>query len=396
MPRFTPVTHALPVLLYIAAIAACNESPAGVQGDPPADTSGPPIDEVELIGVASGLSSPVHLTAPVGDSRLFIVEKVGRVRIVSGGQLLNTPFLDVSSLVSNGGEQGLLSMAFHPDYASNGYFYIYYTDNNGDTRVARYSVSAGNANVADPTSDKVIFALPQPYGNHNGGLIAFGTDGMLYIGLGDGGGGGDPDGHGQNLGTLLGSLLRIDVDSGDPYGIPADNPFVGNAAALDEIWAYGLRNPWRYSFDAEQGAIYIADVGQNDWEEINVESDMVGGVNYGWNVMEGASCFNAASCNQSGLHIPVLEYANGSEGCAVVGGFVYRGDAINGLGGTYFYSDNCAGWIRSFDLEFGQAARLSQWDLGNIGNVLSFGEDGEGELYVLSANGNVYKFVADR
>jgi glucose/arabinose dehydrogenase len=378
------------------ALVACDESPAGVQDDTPGDTSGPPIDEVELIVVANGLNLPVHLTAPAGDARLFVVEKVGRVRIVASGQLLDDPFLDVSSLVSNGGEQGLLSMAFHPDYSTNGYFYIYYTDSNGDTRVVRYSVSAGNANVADPTSGKVIFALSQPYGNHNGGLITFGHDGMLYIGLGDGGSGGDPDGHGQNLGTALGSLLRIDVDGGDPYGIPADNPFVGDAAALDEIWAYGLRNPWRYSFDAEQGAIYIADVGQNDWEEINVESDMVGGVNYGWNVMEGTSCFNAASCDQSGLHIPVLEYATGSEGCAVVGGFVYRGDAINGLAGTYFYSDNCSGWIRSFDLEFGQAARLLQWELGSVGNVLSFGEDGEGELYILSANGSVYKLVPDR
>jgi glucose/arabinose dehydrogenase len=286
-------------------------------------------------------------------------------------------------------------MAFHPAYDTNGYFYVYYTDTNGDTRVVRYTVS-GNANVADASSAKVIFALDQPYSNHNGGLITFGPDGMLYIGLGDGGDGGDPLGHGQNLGTLLGSLLRIDVDSGDPYAIPSDNPFVSNAAALDEIWAYGLRNPWRYSFDPEQGAIYIADVGQNSREEINVESDAVGGVNYGWNVMEGSTCYQAASCDQTGLHQPILEYSTGSTGCAVVGGFVYRGDDINGLDGTYFYSDNCSGWIRSFDLEFGQAARLSQWEVGNLGNVLSFGQDSDRELYVLSANGNVYKFVPDR
>ena len=395
MFRFGPMSFVVPSLCCVLASAACNESPVETQDGPPADTSGPTLDDVELTGVATGLTLPVHLTAPDGDPRLFVVEKVGRVRIVSNGQLLGTPFLDVSSLVSNGGEQGLLSMAFHPEYATNGHFYVYYTDDSGDTQVVRYSVS-GNANVADPASAKVIFSLQQPYGNHNGGLITFGPDGMLYIGLGDGGDGGDPQGHGQNLGTLLGSLLRIDVDTGDPYAIPADNPFVNDAGALDEIWAYGLRNPWRYSFDPEQGAIYIADVGQSSREEINVQSDLVGGVNYGWNVMEGTGCFNAASCDQSGLHQPILEYATGSDGCAVVGGFMYRGDAINGLDGTYFYSDNCAGWIRSFDLEFGQAARLLQWDLGNIGNVLSFGQDSDGELYVLSANGNVYKFVPDR
>ena len=395
MSRFRPMSFVALFLCCALASAACNETPAEIQDDPPADTIGPTVDEVELTAVATGLSLPVHLTAPVGDPRLFIVEKVGRVRIVANGLLLGDAFLDLSGLVSNGSEQGLLSMAFHPDYSTNGYFYAYYTDTNGATQVVRYTVS-DNANVADPASAKVILTLSQPHSNHNGGLITFGPDGMLYIGLGDGGSGGDPDGHGQNLGTLLGSLLRIDVDSGDPYAIPTDNPFVNDAGALDEIWAYGLRNPWRYSFDPEQGAIYIADVGQNNWEEINVASDMVGGVNYGWNIMEGTSCLNAASCDESGLHQPILEYATGSEGCAVVGGFVYRGDAINGLNGTYFYSDNCSGWIRSFDLEFGETARLLQWDLGNIGNVLSFGQDSDGELYVLSANGNVYKFVPDR
>jgi len=379
------------VLFGFLGGSGCDSSTTDVD-DQNGEDNTPTIDEVELNLVAGGFSTPVHLSAPAGDSRLFVVEKPGRIRLVDGDQVLATPFLDISSLVSNGGEQGLLSLAFHPDYAANGHFYVYYTDNGGATRVVRYTVS-GNSNAADASSAKLILQLDQPAANHNGGLITFGPDGMLYIGLGDGGGAADQYGNGQNLNTLLGSLLRIDVDGGDPYAIPPDNPFVSDVNARDEIWAYGLRNPWRYSFDEDQAALYIADVGQNTWEEVNVESAAVGGLNYGWNVMEGNGCFNAVNCNSAGMVLPVLQYGNGVEGCAVVGGFVYRGSAITGLAGTYFYSDNCTGWIRSFKLEFGQAARQREWELGDIGRVLSFGEDGAKELYMLSANGNVYRFV---
>jgi glucose/arabinose dehydrogenase len=361
--------------------------------DSSTNTGSPPVvADIELREVADGFGMPVHLTAPEGDERLFIVEKVGRIRIVDGGQVLAADFLDISALVSNGGEQGLLSLAFHPDYSTNGYFYVYYTDVNGETRVVRYTVS-GDRNVGDAGSAKLILTVDQPYANHNGGLITFGPDGMLYVGLGDGGSGGDPDNNGQDLGTLLGSLLRIDVDGGDPYAIPADNPFVNNASAMDEIWAYGLRNPWRYSFDRIDGLIYIADVGQNTWEEVNVQSAELGGVNYGWRIMEGNSCYNSSTCNSGGLVTPVVQYANGVDGCAIVGGFPYRGTAIAGRAGTYFYSDNCSGWIRSLLLDAGQATEETEWDVGNIGSVLSFGEDGFGELYVLTAGGTVFQFV---
>ncbi len=379
------------LLLITASVnAACNSATEVEDG--PDDGDPPTLDQVGLSVAASGFDMPVHLTAPTGDSRLFVAEKGGRIKIVEGGATRATSFLDISNLVSNAREQGLLSLAFHPNYIANGHFYVYYTDVSGASRVARYAVSS-DRNVADAGSAKLILQLAQPHTNHNGGLIAFGPDGMLYIGLGDGGGSGDPDDNGQDLGTLLGALLRIDVDGGDPYAIPPDNPFVGDASALDEIWAYGLRNPWRYSFDGDQAAIYIADVGQNTWEEINVESAVVGGLNYGWNIMEGQDCFNVANCDRAGMELPVLQYSTATAGCAVVGGFVYRGSAINGLSGNYFYSDNCEGWIKSFKLEFGQATQRFAWDLGNIGAVLSFGEDGDRELYVLSANGNVYQFV---
>lgn len=374
----------LVLTLYLGVSLSC---------DSPTNTGSPPVvDNIELREVADGFSMPVHLTAPEGDDRLFVVEKAGRIRIVDGGQVLAADFLDISALVSNGGEQGLLSLAFHPDYSTNGYFYVYYTDVNGETMVVRYTVS-GDPNVANAGSAKLILTVDQPYGNHNGGLITFGPDGMLYVGLGDGGSGGDPDNNGQDLGTLLGSLLRIDVDGGDPYAIPPDNPFVGNAGAMDEIWAYGLRNPWRYSFDREDGLIYIADVGQNTWEEVNVQSALLGGVNYGWRIMEGNSCYNSSTCISGGLVTPVVQYANGVDGCAVVGGFPYRGTAINGRAGTYFYSDNCSGWIRSFLLDAGKVTEELEWDVGNIGSVLSFGEDGFGELYVLTAGGTVLQFV---
>lgn len=341
--------------------------------------------------VAGGFDDPVYLTSPPGDPRLFVVEQSGRIRIIENGLLLSTPFLDIRDSVRSGGERGLLGMAFHPAYAANGHFYVSYSAQpDGDTRVERYSVS-GDPNVAMPNRDRVIFTLDQPFGNHNGGQITFGPDGMLYIGLGDGGSGGDPQGHGQNVNTLLGALLRIDVDGGNPFSIPPDNPFVG-IDGRDEIWAYGLRNPWRFSFDREASHLYIADVGQNAWEEVNAVAAGSAGINYGWNLMEGRHCFGSASCDTGGLVLPAVEYGH-SNGCSVTGGYVYRGEALTAIRGHYFYSDYCSGFLRSFRFTGTSVTDERQWDVGELGRVLSFGQDADGELYILSSNGNVYRLI---
>ncbi len=381
-----------PLACLLLAALACSDpaAPGDGNGDGNGDPS--PIDDVALAVevVGSGYNNPLYLTAPSSDPRLFVVEKSGRIQIIEGGQQLQTAFLDISNFVSSGFERGLLSMAFHPDYANNGFFYVSYTDASGDSRIERYSVS-GVPNRADAGSAKLILSVGQPFSNHNGGLIAFGPDGMLYIGLGDGGSGGDPLGNGQNINTLLGSLLRIDVDGGDPFAIPPDNPFVGRPGA-DEIWAYGLRNPWRFAFDLEENELYIADVGQNEWEEVSVVPADVGELNFGWNVMEGLHCFDASSCNMNGLELPALEYSHAT-GCSITGGYVYRGVAISAARGHYFYSDFCSGFLRSFRFANGSAGERRSWNVGDLGGVLSFGQDAAGELYILSDNGNVYRLI---
>jgi glucose/arabinose dehydrogenase len=351
---------------------------------------------LRLSEVASGLKNPLYLISPAGDPRLFIVEQAGRIRIVENGKLLSTPFLDIVGKVKSGGEQGLLSVAFHPDYAKNGFLYVNYTDKNGDTRIERYQV-ASNPNRSDPDSAKLLLKIEQPYANHNGGLNLFGPDGMLYIGMGDGGAAGDPHGNGQNLKTLLGKMLRIDVNKGDPYAIPSDNPFVGRKDVHAEIWAYGLRNPWRYAFDRKESLLYIADVGQNKIEEINVVPAAQKGLNYGWNILEGSACFSllfSRSCDRTGLVLPALEYDH-DQGCSVIGGFVYRGRAIPELAGHYLYSDYCTGFLKSFIYTNGKATEQRTWSVGEIGNVLSFGEDAGGELYIMSDKGSVYRLVKD-
>lgn len=350
--------------------------------------------QVILETYATGFSQPVDITH-AGDDRIFIVERAGRIRIVEDGNVLSTPFLDIVSEVSDSpNERGLLGLAFHPDYANNGYFYVNYTRNDGDTRISRFSVSS-NPDVADPESELILLEVDQPYWNHNGGCVKFGPDGYLYIGLGDGGDGGDPGNRAQNPQNLLGKILRIDVDNGSPYGIPASNPFVGNNDVLDEIWAIGLRNPWRFSFDRETGDLWIGDVGQNIWEEIDFQpANSNGGENYGWRCYEGDAAYNTNGCGPVGNYVaPVLDYAHGSsQHCSVTGGFVYRGCKYPDLVGHYIYADYCSGvfWSIIPDGLGGwtntQAANYPGYDIS------SFGEDVNGELYVARlTNGRIYK-----
>ena len=380
------MSKALVLLLVGGMGGACARGGEGYNvSEPQPGDSG-----LAAVVVADGLESPLLVTAPAADDRVFIVERPGRIRILRAGQLLATPFLDIVDRVGTGGERGLLGLAFHPDYAVNGYFYVNYSDRDGNTRVERLSASA-DPDRADPSSARLVIGIDQPYANHNGGMIAFGPDGMLFIGMGDGGSANDPHGNGQNRTTLLGAMLRVDVDGGDPYAIPADNPFAGRADARGEIWALGLRNPWRFSFDRGGPRLYIADVGQNAWEEIDIVNAAEVGLNFGWNVMEGTHCFSAATCDQAGLTLPAVEYGH-DQGCSVIGGYVYRGSAIQFLAGHYLYSDWCRGWLRSFRLDGeGAVTEHTEWPVGDIGNPLGFGEDAAGEVYVASQNGRVYR-----
>jgi glucose/arabinose dehydrogenase len=345
-----------------------------------------------LTPVLGGLTKPVGLAVPGdGSGRMFIVEQTGAIRVVQNGSLLSAPFIDLGSLITLAGdERGLLGLAFSPTYAADGEFFVNYTDVNGDTQVARYQVSA-DPNRADPASAQSVLRVRQPYPNHNGGGLAFGPDGDLYIGLGDGGSGGDPQGNGQNRQTLLGKMLRLDVRV-QPYAIPSDNPFVDQRGVLPEIWAYGLRNPWRYSFDRATGDLYIADVGQNAYEEIDFQPAGSGGQNYGWNSMEGRHPFAGAAAD--GLTAPVLEYSHAQTGgCAVTGGYVYRGAALPQLNGVYLYGDYCSGQVWAL---FRTVAGWDSRPLFNAGFLISaFGEDSAGELYLLDHfGGAVYQLVA--
>ncbi len=379
--------NVIPLMLLLLVGCSDGSEVGGMPGSDPG-----PAESVRLERVATGLDNPLFLTSPPGDARLFVVEQPGRIRIIQNGQLLDTPFLDLTGRISSGGERGLLGLAFHPDYARNGRFFVNYTDPNGDTRIVRFRASA-DPNRADAASATPILAIPQPFSNHNGGMTAFGPDGKLYIGMGDGGSGGDPQGNGQNLGTLLGAMLRIDVDGAAPYSIPADNPLVGTPGARPEIWAYGLRNPWRFSWDRDTGTLFTADVGQNRWEEINAVPARAAGLNYGWNRLEGTHCFRDESCERAGTTLPVIEY-NHDDGCSVTGGYVYRGRQVPSIQGQYFYADFCGGWVHSVRVDGTSVSAAREWEFGDIGRILSFGEDAAGELYVLSSNGSVYRLMA--
>jgi len=346
----------------------------------------------------NGLSQPVDLQSTPGDTnRLFIVEKAGIIRVFRDGALLPRPFLDISARVSTGTEQGLLGLAFHPQFATNRRFYVDYTDGSGDTRVVEFLADAG-LDSASATEREILF-VAQPASNHNGGQIAFGPDGYLYVALGDGGGGGDTYHNGQNLGSLLAKLLRLNVDAGSSYSIPPDNPFVGRTGAKEETWDYGLRNPWRFSFDRLNGDIYIGDVGQNLYEEVDYEPHQAGGKNYGWSIMEGLHCYNASTCNRAGLTLPVAEYSH-QDGCSITGGYIYRGSEIPELNGLYFYGDYCTGIVRSFKIDQGKAVNAQDWTStlrtqsgGRMEQLSSFGQDARGELYMVLLTGEVYQIV---
>ena len=362
---------------------------------------------MQSIKVAEGLAKPTCVASPPGDPRLFITEQRGRIRILAAGSVLETPFLDITSRVEfDGTFQGILGLAFHPDYAANGTFYVNYTMTGGDTRVSRFQVSA-DPNVADPASEVVVLTVPQPNTLHNGGAMAFGpSDGYLYIGMGDGGPESDPNQVAQNPCLLLGKLLRIDVDGTAPYAIPADNPFVGVPGYREEIWALGLREPWGITFDRHTHDLWIADVGDADYEEINFQpAGSTGGENYGWSLMEGLHCFNPpVDCDDGSLTLPIHEYSH-SSGCSVNGGYVYRGTAIPELHGAYLYSDYCTNEIWSFRYDGSQltdltnrSAELTPTGGDTFSHLAGFGEDAGGEIYIIDWHwteplGELYKIV---
>ncbi len=375
--------------LYLVSLLAACGSESTTRN--PAAT----LTSLKLQTVRSDLIAPVFLTAPPGEAnRLFIVEQKGTIKILNRttGAELGT-FLTLTGITS-GGEQGLLGLAFDPSYNTNSRFYVYYTDADGAITIARFLVSATNPNIADPTSQTILVSVPHPtFTNHNGGMLAFGPDGCLYAGVGDGGSGGDPNNHAQNLTSRLGKLLRIDPTTGTACTNGGVNPFLLSGG--DQlVWSYGLRNPWRFSFDGDH--LYIGDVGQNALEEIDVSTgpNAGRGLNYGWRLMEGSACFNpATNCNNGGLTLPVLKYTHDNGACSVIGGYVYRGQAIPAIKGTYFYADFCAGFVRSFRFKNGLAFEQTDWPLLTTPSISSFGQDGLGELYLTTLSGTVFRII---
>ncbi|HEV2108598.1 MAG TPA: PQQ-dependent sugar dehydrogenase [Thermomicrobiales bacterium] len=396
-----PITAATLSIWRLAVVLALAlvSLPLG-HGQLAAQGDASPLD-ISLTPVVAGFDQPLGVVQPDdGTDRLFVVEQSGQIKIVTDGEIAPRPFLDLTSVVgTNGSERGLLSLAFHPDYAENRFFYVDYTDTNGDSVIARYQVS-DDPGLADPESEQVLMRVDQPFPNHNGGLLLFGPDGYLYVGFGDGGSAGDPHGNAQDLGTVLGTILRLDVDPDavtdeTPYLIPEDNPFVNEAGARPEIWAYGLRNPWRFSFDRETGDLWIADVGQNAWEEVNYQpaaSD--GGENYGWVIREGAHCYpEGDTCTTEGLVDPVAEYSH-DLGYSVTGGYVYRGEAVPDLNGTHLFADFGSGLMWGLTRDGDDWVMTAPLETGLT--ISAFGEDLAGELYVTSFDGTVYRVTGSR
>ena len=390
---FPPVTSSAPFNLITPTLpplqgtekspqplGAATSTPTQKQVGPA--SSFPDANNYKWNEIARGFKRPVDVrSANDGSGRLFVVEKYGAIRIVENGQLLDTPFINIDAHVDDSGnEMGLLGLVFSPNYAQDGFFYVNYTGDGGNTRISRFHASG---DLADPNSEVILLKINQPFPNHNGGSLAFGPDGYLYAGLGDGGLAGDPYKNGQNKNSLLGKILRIDVTSGNPYNIPADNPF-GN-----EVWAYGLRNPWRISFDRATGDLWIGDVGQGDWEEIDyLPSGSAGGSNFGWSIMEGNHNYDGAA--QPGLLLPVAEYSHSEGGCSVTGGYVYRG-AMPEWQGIYLYGDYCTGKV--WGLFQSNSAWQSQLMFETGAQITSFGQDEFGEIYLASDNGSIYKLT---
>ena len=399
--NFLLISPMLKQILFIFPILLFGQSPS-----------------LSSIEIADGFKKPLFITSyPTDSNLLYVVEQAGRIIVIENGEKLKRPFLDIKKQVVNpnrpGDERGLLGFAFHPNHTKNGKFYINYMNNDGYTVVSEFTVK--NKQRANHSSERILFDLKQPFSNHNGGHMAFGPDGYLYISIGDGGKSGDPNNAGQDLNTIFGKVIRIDVNQ-TPYGIPKSNPYYGQENKRGEIWAWGLRNVWRFSFDRKNGDIFYGDVGQNKWEEINYEpSNSKGGINYGWRIMEARHCYNPEdNCNESGLTQPILEYPNDAnymrtltgmdqpdvDGCSVTGGYVYRGKKIKGLQGTYLFGDYCSGNVWSFKVENGKAVefqnRTEEINLaeGEFTNYISsFGEDADGELYIIDYNGGVYKII---
>jgi glucose/arabinose dehydrogenase len=404
MPRMSVIRCGAGVVVASVLFIACNHLPLGTA------TYGGSKEgrrqrfdasslQLSLKRVVSGLNSPVQVTnAGDGSHSLFVAEQGGVIRVIRRGVLRRRPFLDVSGLTNESGEQGLLGLAFHPHYSDNGRFFVNYTDLNGDTVVAEYTAMKQFPHRADPTSGRVLLTIDQPFPNHNGGDIKFGPDGYLYIATGDGGSAGDPMDNGQSLTTLLGKLLRIDVDSpsdGRPYGIPPDNPFADREGARPEIYDFGLRNPWRFSFDRATNDLWIADVGQDRFEEVDVaRAGNTAGLNFGWNTMEADACYEPVEgCDRTGLELPVAAYPH-SEGCSVTGGFVYRGAKQPALTGGYFYGDFCSGTIWALNAQQPKDAGPSVV-LRTSHNISTFGENQAGEMFMADlSSGEVFRLIA--
>lgn len=378
-------------VFLVVILLACNNSDDSRSPDPI------PENTIALQNAYPNLrfSKPLDLQSPSdGTDRVFVVEQGGTIKVFPNAETVaeSTTFLDISNDLISRDELGLLGLAFHPNFGTNGLFYLAYTPSADLLVVASFQVSDSDSNSADASSETILLRIPQPFANHNGGQLAFGPDGYLYVASGDGGSGGDPQGNAQNLTNLLGKILRIDVDlneNGLAYAIPSDNPFVGNTAARDEIYAYGLRNPWRFSFDVQTSFLWAADVGQNAIEEINV---IESGANYGWNTLEGTQCFNATSCDNSGFEAPVFEYDQSANDRSITGGYVYRGQTMASLQGLYVYADFISGRVWALSTNLG----------GNLSNQLlvesrlpisSFGTDANNELYLCAFDGAIYKFV---
>ena len=405
IPSIRPALAASLVAALLVAACGGTASPAPTAQLGPTASPGPTgtraaVPTVTAEIVASGLSDPVDVTS-AGDAsgRLFVVEQPGVIRIIRDGASLAQPFLDIRERIASGGERGLLGLAFHPDYPADPRLFVDYTDLDGNTVIASFVVDADDPDRADPDSETVVLRIEQPYANHNGGGVVFGPDGMLYIAMGDGGSAGDPQGNGQRLDTLLAKILRIDIDgaaAGATYAIPPDNPFVGTSGAKPEIWLTGLRNPWRIRFDRATGDLWIGDVGQNAWEEIDVARAGVGGLDFGWNTMEGFHCYEPADgCDETGLTMPVTEYGH-EDGCAVIGGVVVRDPRQDGLDGHYLFGDGCSDRLWMIDPAGDQ--RRTPILVAQLGRTLSSineAEDGtvyatslgRGELLRLSSSG---------